>query len=160
MQQDISLCLQKQLVAETEIECCFQISRDYWSILEKNMENYNFLSIMEETDFCRNVKPLFVSQIEYYNLLYHAVLFKPISKQDGLKDFWIRETQRLDKFILNHRSFYDYYKSGDNSMDERYFLLGEIMEGKEKPVYGDEWVSTLLALEKYQELIKQELSNL
>jgi hypothetical protein len=119
--QDLELCRLKKLDFKTEVECCFQISRNYWSKIEPEIGNYHFLSRRDEIEFYKEVKPLFKSSIEYYNLLYQAELFKPTKDSGELRTFWLREVQRLNKFIQEHSKIYDYFKSGATDRDEEYF---------------------------------------
>jgi RteC protein len=149
MQQDIALCQQKQMDKKTEIECCFHISQNYWAKIEKDIENYCFLSEQEEIEFYKEIKPLFKSSIRYYNYLYHAELFKPLENPTEASDFWIREKQRIEKFIAEHKDFYDYYKNERTDQDREYFIARFSL------ARYDELIAKLMALERYTEDIKK-----
>jgi hypothetical protein len=160
MLQDLELCRFKKLDFKTEIECCFQISRNYWSEVEREIGDYHFLSRKDEIEFYKEVKPLFKSSIEYYNFLYQAELFKPADEPGEMKAFWLREEQRLKKFILEHRVIYNYFKSGATDCDEEYFLMLDSLGGNEKSKYPDDLIALFLALEKYSRYSQFELSPL
>src|ERR1700674_3285964 len=105
-----------------KIEGCFNLAQQYWGRIQQRIEVQSFASTKEEIEFYKEVKPLFKSQIEYYNLVYHAELFKPLTKPGEIKEFWIKEQQKLDRFIQDHAEFYIYYKNGSTNRDEKYFL--------------------------------------
>ena len=70
------------------------------------LEDFKFPSDKDEIDFYKNVKPLFKSQLDYYNLVYHAELFKPMTNLVEMKEFLgQRAIQKLDRFILDHTEF-------------------------------------------------------
>lgn len=122
MGQDIQICKNKGFDEEKEIECCFQVCSKYWNEVRIVLSNYEFKTDTEEIDFFKNIKPLFTSEIEYYNLLYHAQLFKPPFDEEELQKFWQREFIRMERFIENHQAFYQYILNNDTSLDAIYYL--------------------------------------
>src|SRR5882757_6212741 len=68
------------------IECCFIKSDQYWSRIKTEVAGHRFSSAAEEIYFFKHLKPSFTSQVEYYNLLYHVEIFKPVST-DELRSF-------------------------------------------------------------------------
>lgn len=122
MLQDFGHCRKKQLPLIDEIECCFQICTKYWSQLKIEVSKYEFKSDADEINFFKNCKPKFTSEIEYYNLLYHAEIFKPDIDIVELRKFWVKEGLRLKKFINEHEEFYSYYKNEDAYKDTLYFV--------------------------------------
>ena len=137
-----------------EIEGCFNLAQQYWIQAERKLQDHHFLSEKEEIEFYKLIKPLFKSHIEYYNLLYHAELFKPTGNPGEMKEFWIKEQLRLDKFILDNTGFYNYYKSKSTYQDEIYFLSSGLT------VYYDDLIATLFALERYSIYTRNQLSRL
>jgi hypothetical protein len=159
MLREMENCHQFQPHTMAEIECCFNIAHQYWSRIQAAIEETEFESKMEEIRFYKTVKPLFTSQIEYYNLRYQAEILKPAEDSDEKKEYWLKEQTRLDQFIRDHPVFYVYYKNGGSNRDEEYFLNGTKKNDDEKRVYTDDLISTLLALEKYQIFIGHQLSR-
>lgn len=107
-----------------------------------------------------------MSQVEYYSLCYHAQLFKnEIYDPVKISQFWNREALRLDKFIAEHRDFYEYYKNGSADKDQLFFIRtnnnldhSSDFDTEAKTVTShDPLVSSLLALEKCNEYIQHEL---
>jgi RteC protein len=138
------------------IECCFNIALKYWSEIQMGIEAVQFDSSLDEIDYYKTVKPLFRSQIEYYNLLYQAELLRPKERSD-IKEFWLKEQQRLDKFIRENHEFYNYYKSGATHLDEDYFLAAGFTDNRGNALYYDNLIALILALERYMTYIEGEL---
>jgi hypothetical protein len=151
MIRDMEGCKKWRPDTKAEIECCFNAGRVHWGQIERKMIEYRFESKEEEIEFYKHVKPLFKSHIEFYNRVYHSELFKPVESPGEMKEFWIREQQRLDKFILDNADFFAYYKSGRTDRDAAYFLLREDV---------DDLLVTLLALKKYSIYIQNELDKI
>lgn len=155
MIRELDDCRQKADV-RAAIECSFNISLTYWTDIQVDADADEFDSTRDEIDFYKTVKPLFKSQMEYYNLVYQSQLLKPTNASE-VKEFWLKEQQRLDKFIQSHRGFYEYYKSGATHLDEAYFLSLTYTDSQGVPIVHDNLVALILALERYMEYIRQEL---
>lgn len=156
MQSDISLCKRKQLDGLREIECCFHISESYWALLRYEVSNYEFQSLAEEIRFFKEIKPKFVSESDYYSLLYHAELFRSQTTKQDQTNFLFRELRRLEKFIMENVDFYQRYKNNCTEHDHEWFVrTGSREEGA--AASHDQLVATLLALERYHEFIKLKL---
>jgi hypothetical protein len=151
---EMDVCLARELDIRAAIECCFNVGQSYSAQIQKMLEDYKFPSEKDEIDFYKAVKPLFKSQLDYYNLVYHAELFKPTTNPGEMKEFWVKEHQKLDRFILDNREFYDYYKTGATNLDEQYFLTPD------QAVYYDDLIAELLALERYNRYTQNEMSKL
>jgi hypothetical protein len=123
------------------------------------IEAVQFDSTRDEIDYYKTVKPLFKSQIEYYNLIYQGELLRPKERSE-LKEFWLREQQRLDKFIQENHEFYTYYKSGATNLDEDYFLATGFTDDQGNPLYYDNLIANILALERYMACIQIKLLQL
>lgn len=165
MQEDIKICEGKEFGELEKIECCYQISTNYWQRIRTELKAYIFSDEAEEIYFFKKVKPLFLSTIEYYNLLYHAELFLPEFDASKQMKFWMRESERLEKFNKANKEFIQYYKEGFSYKDEQYFLR------KNNPIPGDRsnsyakishdhLISDLLTLERYFKYVQSKLSIL
>jgi len=152
------------------IECCFIKSDQYWSRIKTAVACHRFSSAAEEIYFFKHLKPSFTSQVEYYNLLYHVEIFKPVST-DELRSFWLREQHRLRDFIREHETFYQYYKSGGTQLDEQYFTRANSHPERlpDAKVYDrdtnattgyDHIITSILALEKFTEYVEEKLASL
>lgn len=172
MLKDIAELKQKQLPAIEEIEGCFQIATKYWSLVKEKLASYRFESIEEEIELFKSRKPLFTSEIEYYSLVSFAVLTQDkITDPVELSNFVGREGQRFNKFVERNRLFYWYYKNGRTDRDKEWFVKVKkestgLQENKITPAdeeiatSHDHLIATLLALERYDEYIKERLLEL
>jgi len=149
MQKDLELCRKKQLPFTVEVECCYNMAVRYWSLIRKTVSCYQFRTVKAEIYFFKVDKPKFVSEIIYYELLYHLELFRPDSRSD-LHKLLLREKNRLTKFIADNGEFYNYYQSGATCQDEKYFTrLKDYAKGLEAiPPYDLEY--TTLSLYDYK----------
>jgi len=170
LQADLNNCLQQTTDPLKIIECCFIKSEQYWTLVKNQVSQYRFPSTASEIHFFKQLKPAFTSQVEYYNLLYHVEIFKPVSVEDQ-RAFWLRERQRLNDFIEEHNDFYKYYKNGDTSRDEHYFTrAGSRPEHlQEAKIYDrdanattgyDHLITSILALERFAAYVDDKLAAL
>jgi hypothetical protein len=159
MQREIETCKKSDPDQKAVIECCFNIGLKYWSEIQMGIEKENFDSTRDEIDYYKTVKPLFKSQIEYYNLVYQSELLRPKERSE-LKEFWIKEQQRLTKFIHENQEFYLYHKSGSTRLDEEYFLSSGFTDDQGSSLYYDNFIALILALERYMTYIQQKLLHL
>lgn len=158
---DLDACRNKGLPEEETVECCYQIALAYWKRLEGRVKHHQFKSKAAEISFFKNCKPQFASQIEYYNLVYHSILFKPVDPVHEM-DFWKREAARRDKFLEEHADFASYYKNKCKDKDEAFFLRATsgCSDGDPQAAVRtrcDALVSQLLALEQYDDYVKRKL---
>ena len=160
MLQEIEACRKLRPQTMAEIECCFNLAQKHWSWIEQTLEDHRFLSKTDEIEFYKQIKPLFKSQIEFYNLLYQSEIFKPVNSSDEIKEFWVKEQMKLEKFIQDHAAFYIYHKNGATNRDEEYFLSGAAENENGKTVYTDDLIAMLMALERYTQHAQSELSFL
>jgi hypothetical protein len=171
MLKDIDACRKKGLDEEKLIECCWQIGKNYWHQVQLQLAQYEFSSDEDEIDFFKNIKPLFASEIEYYNLMLHAQLFQPLYDKELSQKFWNRELLRLERFIENNGEFYDYCKSGKTNFD-RFFYLRRFNEDPEYPdplltelekktsTRNDGPLAEYLALQKYILYVQKQIDKL
>lgn len=171
MNLDLELTKKKHLDEEKDIECCHQICSKYWQRLRHALSIYHFSSDAEEIDFFKNIKPLFISAIEFYNLLYHAHLFKPVFDALEKEKFWLRESLRLERFTESNVDFYNYINAKHTTLDEVYFLrrnnadvdfpYTNVSEIERKiSTSHDHLMSEYMALEKYKNYVQQQLDQL
>src|ERR1700693_5194074 len=145
MQREIESCKKSNADKKAEIECCFNIGLKYWTQIQMGIDAENFESTSDEIEYYKTVKPLFKSQIEYYNLVYQAELLKPKERSE-LKEFWFKEQQRFNKFIQENQEFYLYYKSGSTRLDDEYFLSAGYTDDHGNSLYYDNFIALILAL--------------
>jgi RteC protein len=169
LKKDIGLCMTKGLPIEKETEYCFQISNGYCNRVREESFIYKFENPDEEIDFYKNVKPGFIAEVEYYGLVYHALLFRPKDSIDELKNFWIREMNRLEKFIMENTGFYEYYILRSSWNDANYFTREKNEPGRNQTEFfetdklmrarPDYLAATILTLKRYKEYAAKQLQE-
>jgi hypothetical protein len=158
LQQDLLLCKGKKLDKLREIESCFHISESYWALLRYEVSHYEFASVNEEISFFKKIKPLFVSESDYYSLLYHAELFRAQSSKKDQAIFLQRELKRLERFINENFDFYQRYKNKCTEKDHEWFVRTGSPEERAAASH-DQLAASLLALERYHAFIELEICN-
>jgi hypothetical protein len=170
LQASLQAC-QQQAVQQRVVECCFLASEKSSLQLKDLITTHLFGSVEEEIFFFRKIKPAFTSEVEYYSLLYHAELFKPTGNPAEVREFWLREKKRMEKFIEKYKDFYLYYTQGDTDKDGQYFLRsagdpdasgeGNLPDPeRESTTSYDELVASILALERYVLYVDNELESI
>lgn len=171
MLKDLQYCRQFNSSQHSLTECCFQTAILYWGRIRESLTDFKFENCQEEITFFKTVKPLFTSEIDYYNLIYHSLLFQPDMIHFYQQEiFWKREPLRLERFIEENMDFYSYYKNGGTEMDKLYFLreANQTGNGKAFKDYDNEQtatshdplIATILALERYHAYVQEQLVKL
>src|SRR5687767_8427834 len=104
------------------VECCFHKAERHWRVLADQVASIEFATPKEEIHFFKDFKPLFTSEIEYYNMVYHSEVFKPVEDPVGELKYWQRESNKLDLFVVANSEFYIYYKGGQTYHDKDWFV--------------------------------------
>lgn len=168
--KELKECSEKGLSLQKETENCFNISNKYWAAIRHDVSQHQFETVKEEVHFFKHLKPLFTSHIEFYGLYYHALLYKQ-EMQDNveqMKQFWTRESTRLEKFINENQYFYEYYIAGSTNMDTFFYtragnetdnLLDLEPDAKDATSHGH-LIASILALGRYNEYVLKELQAL
>lgn len=167
LQKELGQCRNKKLAVEKEVECCFQASVKLWMELSEKLKNHCFETEEKEMEFFKMWKPKFTSVIEYYHLVYHALLFEP-GDADMAILFWEREHERLEKFRADNRLFLQCYEDDQNEMGPYFFLRKYYCSGctANTRIYetgdgistnGDWFVAALLALQKYMGYVEKKM---
>jgi hypothetical protein len=124
----------------------------------------------EEIDFFRSIKPKITSEVEYYSLLYHTELFKPVDGSSEIMNFWDREAKRFERFVGENRMFYEYYRNGSIRKDKIFFTrsnnnlsnfpAAKVYDLEEKATTShDHLVAQIIALERYHKYIEEQLKE-
>ncbi|MET3032978.1 RteC domain-containing protein [Flavobacterium johnsoniae] len=93
-------------------------------VLEKGFEDE-----AEEIDFFRNIKPLILGKLIFYNKVFRIETICPVREGQVHQKFFMSHLQQLKaqfKECIFSTNFYRYYKSGRNDRDDEYFLRGKI----------------------------------
>lgn len=85
----------------------------------------NFKSDLDEIHFFKEVKPQFTSKLIYFNMIYKIEMKRPNGGNRVLKKYYNNELLKLKAFFDNELEFYQYYRSGSNYLDHKYFTRGK-----------------------------------
>lgn len=84
---------------------------------------HKFESKREETNFFKEIKPVFASQYYYFEKLLALEIGKPSGDTACLKAYYHQEMESLDQYLLANRAFYTYCLSASTDLDEVYFTI-------------------------------------
>ncbi len=87
----------------------------------KWLKKHIFDSVQEEIYFFKELKPRMVSKLIYYKSLLEIEKALPPSKKNKIKSYE-KELSEVNKNMLRHKSFYEYYRSRASYRDEDYFI--------------------------------------
>lgn len=112
---------------EEPIQYAEQAIKKLISILEKlktTFLQHKFESKSEEIDFFRNVKPQFAAKLIYYNEIYNIETNKPFGSKKAIRKYYNTELAKLQNYFTENVEFYKYFRTGNRSLDNKYFLRG------------------------------------
>ena len=129
---DLRYCQGKGLPFLAETEYCFYLAEKYRGLLREELNGYSFPSVEEEIHFFKNIRPKFIAQSEYFSLLNYAGNFCPSADPTDERNFWIRQSNRLEKFRKDNKEFYDYYSTGSSHLDIIYYTASSTIPEKQE----------------------------
>lgn len=86
---------------------------------------YNFENKAEEINFFRDIKPRFASKLIYYNEVYNIATNKPFGSKKTIRKYYVNEVRKLKSFFDENTDFYKYCRTGNRSLDNKYFIRGK-----------------------------------
>ncbi|WP_025144938.1 RteC domain-containing protein [Pedobacter jeongneungensis] len=107
------------------------------SILKKLKEffiTYKFQDEKEEIIFFKEIKPMFLRELIFYNELYETEAHKPIGSEEELKHYYIKILEAKATYFDRNKHVYNYYRRGISNLDELWFLRKNL-HASEVPVY-------------------------
>jgi len=113
-ESDVLIC-KKQIV---------NILQDALCELKKFIHDYTFCHAKEEIRFFKELKPLLLSKIIYYNTIYIIELKIPNGSDEVQRQYINSELDRLTVFFERNLTFYQYYRNNSTYLDDKYFLRG------------------------------------
>ena len=146
---------------ENSVQACSQSISNLYQLKPEN----NFNSLEEEILFFKLIKPMFTSEREFYQRLYHANIFGEQSEAYRKK-----ELIRMDKLLNENSEFVSYYLNQCTHNDHAWFCKGQaalpttlcMWPGETNLKYTsarDGWVGGLLAVERYIDWLKMDHTN-
>lgn len=96
--------------------------------IEKLKTHFNtncFENKTDEIEFFKTIKPHFAAKLIFFNEVYNLEITKPNDAKKAIKKHYTIYLQKLKRFHKENIEFYKYYKSGNCSLDKKYFLRGK-----------------------------------
>lgn len=93
--------------------------------LKTRLLKHNFENKMEEINFFRESKPKLAAKLIYYNEIYNIETNKPFGTKKAIRKHYSLELSKLESFFNDNAEFYKYFRTGNRSMDHKYFLRGK-----------------------------------
>jgi len=168
MQAELKTCQERGLDPEKEMEISFQVCTLFWLRLKNLLTTYEFRSKQEEIRFFKYGKQRFTSLMEYYSLVYHALMFMPPEHTgEAVTKFWKRQAKRIDNYARDHAQYYRYYKECKTEKDHIYFIRSRPL-GERAPQFTDKHYATgidkiftkFMALEQYKIYAEEKIRQL
>lgn len=169
LQNNIGACKNSKLTCKQKVEACFGLAVTHWMKLSKQLRHHHFASDEREIQFFKSLKPTITAEIEYYNFVYHSLLFQP-EDRSSLFRFWRIEHERLERFKAANQAFIRCYEDDEIKMQSYFFLHKnyQLETVTNVRIYdvdsslstnGDWLVATLLALERYKSYAEKKIKS-
>ena len=95
------------------------------SRLKMFLNDYQFTSHQEEIYFFKSIKPKFISKLIYYQTIFKIQSRVPIGTSKDIRDYYLKELQKISDYLNINNDFYIYYRSNASSLDGIYFIRKE-----------------------------------
>ncbi|PRZ22834.1 RteC domain-containing protein [Flavobacterium granuli] len=113
------------LETENKVQLAEQAIENSVAALEKLKTffiKYKQLNKKEEIEFFRDIKPKFAAKLIYYNEIYNIETNKSFGSQKTIGKYYKAELNKLKVFFEKNQEFYRYYRTGNNCLDDKYFI--------------------------------------
>lgn len=97
--------------------------------IKEDIINEGFKTIEDEILFFKQIKPIVLGKLIYYNKVFRIETACPASNGNIHENYFAMHLRELKKEYTEHvcnSDFYRYYRSGRTDRDEQYFTLGKI----------------------------------
>lgn len=139
--------------------------------LKTEFLKYTFENKTDEINFFLNIKPQFATKLIYYNEIYNIETNKPFGSKKAIRKYYNLEIIKLQAFFNENIEFYRYLRTGNRSLDNKYFLRGKqdirhtldsfyFQADHRFSTSHDYKVAKILANEKIKSYIENEISKL
>ena len=102
--------------------------RPLFEELRTFIAKYEFQDKDEEILFFKNIKPVILSKLLYFNHIYVIELRKPSGGIDSIKVYYKERLASITNFFNANLDFYQYYRSKASHLDKYYFLRNFVMD--------------------------------
>lgn len=158
LQRELFTVKQLCLSPIDELQQLFLTAATFWNKTKDEISYHLLGNERSEINYFKEIKPVFIAEIDYYSLLYFQAVFQPSITSQNYLPFLQMEAARYEKFINRYQEFADYMKSDSSCRDREYFTrrhrrsetfdIGGIVDFFAECT-GDGMLARLLSLEKY-----------
>ncbi|HMM16726.1 MAG TPA: RteC domain-containing protein [Petrimonas sp.] len=107
-----------------DVSLIISILENGFTKLKEVVSTFIFPSKIDEITFFKEIKPQLFSKLIYFRKIYQIELNRPISNYDTIKFYLEKEHEQINLFFNKNAEFIQYYRSGQTTLDEYYFLRG------------------------------------
>lgn len=108
-----------------QIELSIKVTIKTIEKLKTFFNKHTFEKKSAEIEFFKTIKPIFAAKLIYFNEIYNIEITKPSGSKKAIKKHYDNYLQRLKLYHKENIEFYKYLRSGNNSLDKKYFLRGK-----------------------------------
>ncbi|MES2331323.1 MAG: RteC domain-containing protein [Bacteroidota bacterium] len=160
------LCGQHYMDMVKRMALSVYLIEEYLNKLYVLLPEHGFEDMSQEVLFFKCIKPLFVSEREFYQRRHNAETYS-----DNSVSYWVYELERMNKLYQENIEFVAYYRSGETLNDFAWFTRGQaplptslcVLPWETNPWHTsarDAWVSGLLAVDRYCEWLNTNIRKL
>lgn len=117
-------------------EAALTITRKALAGLRAHLLTAEFKDKEEEIWFFKEAKPQLLSKLIYYDKLYHLELRRPIGREKLVRKYLENEILHLERSYDVYSDFYLYFRMGQTSNDEQYFMRSKLSNYNDCEVHG------------------------
>jgi len=129
--------------------------------LKEGVKEYTFSNEVEEIQFFKEIKPVFLSQYYLYKKLFFIKLNEPFS---NVSKYYTDALTEIQNFQTKHLEFYSYCVSGCTHLDMTYFIRSRSVEEPDRDIsfstYYDRLLAIILANHMLKEFYLEEIGRL
>jgi hypothetical protein len=122
MIHDIEIIFEKNQETITKIEIVIPIIQSTINDLKNHFLSKEIISIQDEIDFFKNIKPKFNAYLIYYIDLFHFEIHKPVGIFQNQIEYLKQQAELIYKFQSENKDFFIYFKSKACYSDQVYFI--------------------------------------
>lgn len=139
----------------------FRTAQHYCAQVNGILKDFSFRDLASEIHFFKNIQPLFLKELFYFSKLYALESDKPVGSRERQKAYYNVQLDRQSNLIDQHRSIYQYYRSGRSDCDHQFFVRGakEASFSPELTLYMDGQCASVYSLKVSELLAAEELCD-
>jgi hypothetical protein len=143
----------------------------YLLLLKNYTLDNEFQTKEDEIHFFKNIKPKFSSKLIYFNKVKKLESYKPLGSKRIQRDYLENELNKLNIYFNENTEFYNYYRLGGNSFDNKVFIRNSAEIDYNLDIFYHELdhrfstthdfkVAMILANEIFQRYIENKIASL